>query len=326
MAFLAYSPSMEPDDALGETVWLTISPEEAGERLDRILAHRYREVRSRTYFQHLIEEGNVLLNGVPEKKRSKPKAGDEVEVTFLLAPELDLKPEPIPLDILYEDEHILAINKPPGMVVHPAPGNWTGTFVNALLSHCASLELSGAPLRPGIVHRLDKDTSGLLLAAKTALAHQRLVALFASRQVHKEYLAICVGNLGDGEVHAPIGRHPRQRKVMAVRPEGGGRDALTRYRTLATKGDLSLVRIELITGRTHQARVHMRYRGAAVLGDATYGSASANSRFGVTRQMLHAERIHLTHPMTGALLQLQAPLPADMQVLVDQIMPGYRRA
>lgn len=309
---------METEDPPGEQLWITVTEEDVGLRLDKILANRFQEVRSRTYFERLIADGNVTLNNAPVKKRIKPNAGDEVAVTFVLSPEVQLDAEPIPLDILFEDAHLLVVNKPSGMVVHPAPGNWTGTFVNALLYHCKTLEPSGEAFRPGIVHRLDKETSGVLVAAKTSLAHQRLVHLFASRQVHKEYLAICVGNPGEGTVDAAIGRHPRHRKLMAVVTEGG-RDAITKYRTLAISEDLSLVHIELITGRTHQARVHMRHRGTPVLGDPTYGSAGANQRYKRTRQMLHAQQIRFIHPITGEQLTLVAPLPADMQALVEML-------
>lgn len=311
---------IDTEDPLDEQVWFTITEEEAGHRIDKILAKRFEELHSRSYLQQLIADGNVVINQLPVKKRIQPKLGDEIGVTFVLTEELPLAAEDIPLDILFEDEYLLVVNKSPGMVVHPAPGHWTGTFVNALLHHCKGLEPSGGSLRPGIVHRLDKDTSGVLIAAKTGLTHQRLVQLFASRQVYKEYAAICVGNPGDGVVDAPIGRHPRQRKLMAVLPEGG-RAAITKYWTLAVSEDLSLVRIELTTGRTHQARVHMRHRGMPVLGDPTYGSPGSNLRHKRDRQMLHAQELRLIHPMTGAPLTVKAPLPADMASLIERIFP-----
>jgi len=189
-----------------------INDEEAGQRLDKVLSQRLSHVGSRTYFQYLVDEGRVLLNGAPVKKRIKPKSGDEIEIEYILTPELTLKPENIPLDILFEDEYLLVANKAPGMVVHPAIGHWTGTFVNALLYHCnASITAiqqttkANEALRPGIVHRLDKDTSGLLLAAKTLLAQQRLIEIFTGRRIEKEYLAFCVGNPGTGSIDAPIG-------------------------------------------------------------------------------------------------------------------------
>ncbi len=242
---------------------LIITAEEGGERLDKILAGRFRDIKSRTYFQYLIEEGRVWVNGESVKKREKLAEGDEVLIHFILTPEIGLCPEPIPLDIVYEDDALLAINKPAGMVVHPAVGNWTGTFVNALLHHCQGLEQS-EDLRPGIVHRLDKETTGLLIAAKTPLVQQRLIEQFSTRQVYKEYLAICLGNPGKQEIQAPIGRHPVNRKLMAVVPNG--RPAISRCETVAHRGTLSLVKIVLLTGRTHQIRVHLKHVGMAVLG------------------------------------------------------------
>jgi len=299
-----------------------IAEDEAGERLDKILASRLSTAGSRTYFQYLISEHKVLLNGVPVKKRIKPKSGDEIEIEYVLTPELTLSPENIPLKILFEDDALLVVDKPAGMVVHPAPGNWTGTFVNALLFHCQGLlanpsSSSSQEWRPGIVHRLDKDTSGLLIAAKTSRAQQRLMDMFAERKIYKEYLAICIGNLNEGVIDAPIGRHPIQRKLMAV-VEEGGRNALTEYRALASNGKLSLVRVVIATGRTHQIRVHMKYRGAPVLGDPVYGNPSWNAKYRLNRQMLHAYRLRFDHPLTGESLAFEAEIPEDMrQVIKD---------
>lgn len=286
----------------------TVSAEEAGLRLDRLLTGRFPQ-HSRTYFQYLIEQGCVLVNGSIFKKREKPRAEDEIEVCFQLTPELSLEPQDIPLDILYEDEHILAINKPPGMVVHPAPGHPSGTFVNALLHHCQGI--TGDPLRPGIVHRLDKDTSGVLLAAKTQEAHQKLVHAFSSRNMEKTYFAIAVGKAHEGLIDAPIKRHPIHRKEMAVCLDAG-KQAKSDCRLLAYNDTLSLVEIKLITGRTHQIRVHLKYRGTPVLGDAVYGSANANKKFHVQRQLLHAHRIAFQHPITMAPIHIVAPIPKDL--------------
>lgn len=301
---------------------LFVTEEEAGERLDKILASRLRQAGSRTYFQYLIEEGKVLLNGVPIKKRSKPKAGDEIEVEYILTPELTLEPENIPINIIYEDESILVVNKAPGMVVHPATGHWTGTFVNALLFHCAkSLQGSENTLRPGIVHRLDKDTSGLMVAAKTSAAQQKLIEMFAGRQVYKEYLAICIGNPKDGVIESPIGRHPVNRKLMAVLGKGEGKPALTRYHSIGFNERLSLVNVVIETGRTHQIRVHMKYHGTPILGDPLYGVPSFNAKLGVERQMLHAYKLRLNHPISGKLLEWTAEIPQDMQKIIRQINP-----
>lgn len=294
---------------------ITISDEEAGQRLDRILANRYRELHSRNYFQALIRDHNVLLNSSPIKKRIRPNAGDEVEICFVLTPEIDVIPESIPLDIIFEDEHLLVVNKSASMVVHPAPGNWSGTFVNALLYHCQKLPIDFPSLRPGIVHRLDKETTGVLVAAKTSLAQQRLVEMFSGRKIYKEYLAICLGNSGEGEINFPIGRHPVHRKRMAVRDEGG-RDALTIFKTLAFDSAISLVQIVLATGRTHQIRVHMRHHGTPVLGDAIYGHPQCNKKFKVKRQLLHARLMRFKHPITKEEVEFIAKMPPDMAKFV----------
>lgn len=316
---------MLDEDSL-ETFFIT--EEEAQERLDKVLARRFCQAGSRTYFQFLIEEGKVLLNGAAIKKRNKAKAGDEVEVEFVLTPELELKPENIPLNIVYEDDSILVINKSAGMVVHPAPGHWSGTFVNALLYYCRDafanlVENKENPqnpqqaLRPGIVHRLDKDTSGLLIAAKTPLAHQRLIEMFTNRQIYKEYLAICIGNPGIGEIDAPIGRHPTNRKMMAV-VEEEGRKALTHYHVQAYDAKLSLVNVVIATGRTHQIRVHMKHRGHPVLGDDVYGLPHVNKQYGAQRQLLHAHLLRFIHPITGNSLELKVEMPRDMQEIAEK--------
>lgn len=283
-------------------------PEDAGQRLDKLLSFRF-PLYSRTYFQNLIAKGCVLLDGLPAKKRIPVEEGDEVEVCFEPIPSLDLVPEPIPLEILYEDDFLLAIAKPAGMVVHPAPGHPKGTFANALLAHCeGKLPEGGNPLRPGIVHRLDKETSGVLIAAKTTLAHQRLVSLFAERKVEKTYLAICQGKPKNGVLSAPIGRSPLQRKEMAVLE--GGKEAETEFQVLATASSLSLVLAKPKTGRTHQIRVHLKHLGAPILGDGVYGSSSTK---GAPRMLLHAYRLFLPHPITGEPLQFTAPLPDDFK-------------
>lgn len=300
---------------------LFITDEEAGERLDKVLASRLSKAGSRTYFQYLINEGKVLLNGEPVKKRVKPKAGDEVEVEYILVPELSLEPEDLPLNIVYEDDDILVADKAPGMVVHPATGNWKGTFVNALLFHCKNLPGAtegNQALRPGIVHRLDKETSGLIIAAKTSQAQQKLIEMFADRRVYKEYLAICIGNPKEGTITAPMGRHPVNRKLMAVLEEGG-RPAITRFRSLSFDERLSLVSVVIETGRTHQIRVHMKHHGTPVLGDSVYGTPSVNSKLGIKRQMLHAYKLVFDHPLTGQRMEFTAEVPQDMQQAIKLI-------
>jgi 23S rRNA pseudouridine1911/1915/1917 synthase len=294
---------------MSEDDLLIVTEEEAGKRLDHILSHRFKGIKSRTYFQYLIESGKVLLNGQPVKKRVQPKLHDEIEIEFILTPEMELTPEAIPLDILYEDEAIIVINKSPGMVVHPAAGNWSHTFVNALLYHCNLKK--DQTLRPGIVHRLDKDTSGVLIAAKTVEAQNLLIQQFSSRQVYKEYLAICVGNPGNGKIEAPIGRHPVNRKMMSVIENG--KPAITHIETLSTNGALSVVKAVLETGRTHQIRVHLKYKNTPVLGDSLYGSTSSNAKHKAERQLLHAYILRLKHPLTQKVLEFKAPIPDDLQ-------------
>ena len=303
----------------GSDSWI-VSEKETEQRLDKSLTAHFDYHYSRSYFQFLIENGLVLVNGQVVKKRTKLTPGDEVEVEFAATAETDLLPEAIPLDILYEDEHCLLINKPAGLVVHPAPGNWTGTFVNGLLYHCQTLssELCPNTLRPGIVHRLDKDTSGILLAAKHLEAQQKFIALFSSRTIHKEYLAVCVGLPYEGTIALPIGRHPILRKQMAVVQTG--REAITESQNLGWDGKLGVAKLILKTGRTHQIRVHLQSKGTPVLGDALYGSASANRRYGVLRQLLHASLIRFTHPFSGENIEIRAPLPEDISLYIKKIL------
>lgn len=310
-----------------ECDFIVISEEEAGQRLDKILAARYPGQHSRTYFQYLIEQGKVIVNGEVVKKRYLPHVGDEIQIYYILTPEIGLKPEAIPLDIIFEDTDLLVVNKPAGMVVHPAPGHFSGTFVHALLHHCQQLpEEAGSTTfpRPGIVHRLDKETSGLLIAAKTSLAHKRLIEMFSSREIYKEYLAICVGNPGHQEIKTWIGRHPIHRQKMKVLDEGG-REAISICETLAyhLQLKLSLVKIVLLTGRTHQIRVHMQHLQTPVLGDPVYGNVAVNKKCGVHRQLLHAFKLRFKHPITDQMLDFEAEWPEDMQLWAEKI--GYRK-
>lgn len=300
-----------------EKTSIFVTATEADTRIDRILAGRFLDIHSRSYFQTLLREGFVLLNGRRVKKQIRPEEGDEITIHFVLTKELDLTPEDIPLDILFEDEHLLAINKKVGMVAHPAPGNWSGTFVNALLYHC-KIEQADESLRPGIVHRLDKETSGVLIAAKTRRAQQVLIEAFSHRKVKKTYLAICLGNPGSGEINASIGRHPIKRKEMTVREEGG-RSALTIYTTLESQGGLSLVQLIPHTGRTHQLRVHMKHHRTPILGDSVYGNAGANQSHGAKRPLLHAKSLKIDHPVTGEGLLIEAPLPQDFEDFLKRI-------
>jgi 23S rRNA pseudouridine1911/1915/1917 synthase len=293
----------------------TVSDELHNLRLDKLLVLQYPSLQSRTYFQNLIEKGFVSVNGKPQtKKRILIPSGSEIEVQFENTAPPDLIPENIPLEILFEDDHIVVINKPAGMVVHPAPGNWTGTFVNALLFHCNVQQDDS--LRPGIVHRLDKDTSGLLLAAKNLPAQRKLIEAFSSRQIYKEYLAICKGNPGKREINEPIGRHPVQRQRMTVRPEG--KHALTLLNTLHSHQGISVVAATLHTGRTHQIRVHFQHIGCPLIGDPLYG---ANTQ--AARQMLHAWKLRFNHPITGHPLSFETRPPIDMQNFLSRQLPQY---
>lgn len=297
---------------------LTVSEEEAGERLDKVLAARYEGRYSRTYFQMLIAENLVLVNDSPVKKRIQVQSGDEIEIQFAYTREITLVPEPIPLDILYEDEAIIVVNKQKGLVVHPAPGNWTGTLVNALLHHCQSQSWDPASmrnLRPGIVHRLDKDTTGVLVAAKTLFAQQKLTESFANREVYKEYLAITLGNPGKKTVEAPIGRHPRIRQKMSI--VEGGKAALSQIETIKPGKSLSLVKVVISTGRTHQIRLHLSSLKTPVLGDSTYGSLAANQKYKAERPYLHASCLRIKHPITNEEMSFSAPFPEDMQQMLE---------
>lgn len=292
---------------------------EAGMRLDKMLALRYVEAFSRSYFQSLIEEHLVLVNGSAVKKRVFLKPGDEIEIQFAYPKEISLTPENIPLDVLYEDEDIIVINKPKGLVVHPAPGNWSHTFVNALLFHCQTAKWEQnnlATLRPGIVHRLDKDTTGVLIAAKNLYAQQKLTESFTAREVYKEYLAICLGNPHKVTIDQPIGRHPVKRQKMAV--VSTGKSAVSFVETLKFDKTLSFVKVVIATGRTHQIRVHLNFLNTPILGDALYGNASANLKFKCERPYLHASCLKIIHPTKKIEMHFSAPLPEDILGIVNR--------
>lgn len=300
----------------GEKFFFTVSKEEENQRIDRLLTQRFSD-KSRTYFQYLLASGYVWINEVPVKKRESPKEGDRVAVFFEKTPAFSLDPEEINLDILYEDEDLIAINKPPGMVVHPAPGNWKGTFVNALLAHCKKLIGFSDSLRPGIVHRLDKDTSGVLLAAKTEKAQQQLVEAFKQRRVNKTYLAICLGTPPNGIIRQPISRDPIHRKRMSLSEKG--KPAQTECFVLAYNEKISLVKLKPFSGRTHQLRVHMSFLRTPILGDDLYGNPSFNHALKALRPQLHAYQIQFSHPITQEPMHLMAPLPEDMKAWIQKL-------
>lgn len=283
-------------------------------RLDQFLCGVLPE-RSRSQLQDWVRQGLVLVNGQPPSKPGEKLRGGETVSVREPEPQVQTaQAEDLPIEVLYEDGELLVLNKAAGMVVHPAVGNWSGTVVNALLHHCEDLSETGGQERPGIVHRLDKETSGCLVVAKTDFSHRALSAQFAGREVRKIYLALALGALrkAAGTVDAPIGRHPVHRQKMAVLPEGKGREARTDWRVLGEldfKGCLvTMVQCRLHSGRTHQIRVHMAHIGHGLLGDAVYGR-----RAGAERQMLHAWQLGFTHPRSGQWMQFTSPLPEDFR-------------
>jgi len=293
----------------------------AGQRLDSWLALQYPQI-TRSRIKNLCQEGMLAVNGKTGKPAYALRPGDEVT---LLLPELapvSAQPEDIPLDVVYEDEHIIVINKPRGLVVHPAAGNETGTLVNALLARCTDLSGINGEIKPGIVHRIDKDTTGLLVVAKNDAAHLSLAGQIKEKTAGRIYKALVQGNITEeeGRVEQPIGRDPKERKRMAIVP--GGREAATRYRVLERFGEFTLVECRLETGRTHQIRVHMKYLGHPVVGDPVYGFKK--QKFNLDGQLLHAACLELTHPVTGERMRFTAPLPADFQAVLDKLQPRSR--
>lgn len=288
-----------------------------GERLDRFLADRYPAV-SRGSLQRLIEGGFIRVDGEIVKATHSPRAGETVSVTWPEAKPAEAKPEDIPLDVLFEDDDLLVLNKAAGIVVHPAAGNEEHTLVNALLHHCrGQLSGIGGVARPGIVHRLDKDTTGCLVVAKNDETHLRLSEQFAGRTTEKTYLALLCGEVPreSGEIRAAIARHPSHRKRMAV-SAGDGRDALTTYRVRERLRYSTLVEAQLHTGRTHQLRVHFQHLGFPIVGDQTYGARRNQnfeelSGFKPPRILLHAQKLALIHPRTGRRRVFNAPIPED---------------
>lgn len=281
-----------------------IEPHETDLRLDKVLTGRFPR-HSRSYFQYLIDHERVLINGQIPKKKDKIKPGDIVKVTLQSLPDPNVSPENIPLDILFEDEHIIAINKPRGMCVHPGAGNPSHTLVNALLHHTKSLPKASSPLRPGIVHRLDKETSGVIIAAKTGEAHALLVDLFKFRKIEKHYIAICENTPKEGIISLPIGRHPVHRKEMSIREDG--KEAITEISVLDKTGKYSLVLLKPKTGRTHQLRVHLKALKSPIVGDKVYGNARKNAPF----MLLHAYKLKFIHPILGTPMELTAEIPKE---------------
>ena len=300
-----------------ERLTLRTTPEEGGLRADVWLAARV-EALSRSAAARLLEEGRVTRNGKPLAKRDRLIPGETVEVLLPDPTPAEVGPEDIPLDVVYEDEDVIVVNKPKGLVVHPAPGHPDGTLVNALLYHCGdSLSGIGGELRPGIVHRIDRDTSGLIIAAKNDYAHQKLSAQLQDHTLARTYECVVVGNLkaDSGTVDAPIGRHPVDRKKMAV--VANGRSAVTHWEVIARYPGYTHVRCRLETGRTHQIRVHMASIGHPILGDTVYGAKKPVP--GLQGQCLHAVGLRFVHPRTGEMVELSCPLPEEFQEILRKL-------
>ena len=303
---------------------LQVNSDMTGKRLDVVLSACLEEI-SRSYVQKLIEGGSVTVNGdfCTEKKR-KLKEGDTVVIEIPEPEKLEVLPEDIPLQVVYEDADVIVVDKPAGMVVHPANGNHTGTLVNALLHHCGDdLSSINGVIRPGIVHRIDKDTSGLLMAAKNDKAHQSLSEQLSAHSITRSYLALVYNNFKENErtVDAPIGRDPYNRlrnKVLLPGTKGAesARHAVTHYKVLERFGRYTLIEARLETGRTHQIRVHMAYIGHPLVGDELYGPAK--NRLGAKRQMLHARVLGFMHPSTGEYMEFESPLPDDFEAVLER--------
>ena len=295
-----------------------LAADRAGERADAFLARTLPGL-TRSAAQRLLEQGAVTLNGAPARKNARLSPGDALEVALSAPEPVDVLPQSIPLDVVYEDGDVIVVNKPVGLVVHPAPGHPDGTLVNALLYHCGS-SLSGinGQLRPGIVHRIDRDTSGLIIAAKNDRAHLALASQLQDHSLARTYEAVAVGGLREdnGTVNAPIGRHPADRKKMAV-DRKSGREAVTHWSVLARYPGYTHLECRLETGRTHQIRVHLASIGHPLLGDTVYGAKKPVP--GLAGQCLHARRLRFVHPSTGLPVELECPLPGWFQAVLDRL-------
>ncbi len=303
----------------GEQEKLIITEEYAGQRADVALAALLEVTRSN--MQKLLEEGRAVKGTKVLKSNYKVKKGDEIIVTLPEPQPLDVQPENIPLDIIYEDDDVVVVNKARGMVVHPAAGNYSGTLVNALLYHCKNLSGINGVIRPGIVHRLDKDTSGIMICAKNDAAHISLSEQIQAKTAKRTYLAVVRGNVktDSGVIETMIARDKNDRKKMAVVKEDG-RIAITEYKVLERFGNYTIVRCKLRTGRTHQIRVHMEYLGYPLVGDPKY--SPMKTPFSIQGQALHSQTLEFTHPRTGERMCFEAPLPEDMHKIVTRLRLG----
>jgi len=297
---------------------LTLTADREGERADALLSRLVPNL-TRSSAQKLLEQGLVTLEGTPARKNARPTPGQTLTVSLPDPEPIDILPQNIPLDVIYEDGDVIVVNKPVGLVVHPAPGHPDGTLVNALLYHCKN-SLSGinGALRPGIVHRIDRDTSGLIIAAKNDSSHLSLAAQLQDHSLSRTYEAVAVGGLKEdsGTIDAPIGRHPADRKRMAV-DRKNGRPAVTHWSVLARYPGYTHVECRLETGRTHQIRVHMSSIGHPLLGDTVYGAKKPVP--GLAGQCLHARRLRFVHPSTGETMELECPLPPWFRAILDRL-------
>ncbi|MFP3322166.1 RluA family pseudouridine synthase [Planococcus sp. SIMBA_160] len=298
-----------------EELTIHITEEQKGERIDKVIS-AVDEEWSRSQISNWVKDGHIKVNGATVKPNYKVRLEDEILITPPLLEELDAEPENLDLDIIFEDEDVLVVNKPKGMVVHPAPGHANGTLVNGLMYHCTDLSGINGIVRPGIVHRIDKDTSGLLMVAKNDLAHASLVDQLVEKSVTRKYIALVHGHIAHdkGTVDAPIARDPKERQKMAVVDKG--KHAVTHFTVLERFGDFTLVECRLETGRTHQIRVHMRYIGFPLAGDPKYGPRKTMDIGG---QALHAAVIGFIHPRTKEYLEFSAPLPAEFEELLETL-------
>ncbi|NTU78571.1 MAG: RluA family pseudouridine synthase [Chloroflexales bacterium] len=308
---------IEPD-----TIELFVPPDSAGQRLDRFVADAVADL-SRSYVQQLISDGRIRVDGRMARSSLSLRGGERVLVTVPPPQPSALVPESIPLQIIYEDPDVVVVDKPAGMVVHPAPGHVGGTLANALLARYPDMQVNGS-VRPGIVHRIDQGTSGLLVVARHDRAMQALTEQQRARTMLKIYLAVVEGRFKEpeGVIDAPIGRHPADRLRMAVTP--GGREARTHYHVREELGSYTLLEVRLETGRTHQIRVHMLHRSRPVLGDPVYGGRRQRPSFGLSRQFLHAHRLGFQHPADGVWREFESPLPADLQAALARLRAAAR--
>lgn len=299
-----------------QKITLKATDENSGERLDKFIADN--SDISRSYAAKLCEDGLVMLGGKPLAKKYKITGGEEIEIDVPKPEELSIEPEDIPLDIVYEDSDVIVVNKPQGLCVHPAPGNESGTLVNGLVYHCGGeLSAINGVIRPGIVHRIDKDTSGLLIVAKNNEAHLKLSEQLKERKAMRKYVALVNGNIKeeDGTINKPIARNPVDRKKMAV--VQGGREAITHFNVLERFGQYTLVECILETGRTHQIRVHMASIGHSIVGDPLYGIKK--EKFNLQGQLLHAKTIGFVHPTTGEMMEFSSEIPEYFQKVLEKL-------